>query len=642
MTNNIILVGNPNVGKTTLFNTLTNSNEKASNWHGVTVSEKIKSYKFRDEVFEVTDLPGMYSLNGYSNEEKVACKFLEKHKDDLVVNICDANNLKRNLNLSKALIDAGYRVILAINMSNEVEVDSKKISKSLGVKVINIDARKKASVDKLKDLIFDLKNEKIITGLTKVNRSDFKEISASVQKLEPYKITDKIDKIVLNKFVFIPLFLSVLFLVFYITFGFVGECFSAIFNLFFSQIFGFLQKLILCLNISPVIKSFFIDGIIGSVSSICSFLPQILLLMILINLLEDIGFMSRLAFMFDGVLKKVGLTGKSLFSLMMGYGCTTSAIMTTRNLENSSLKKRTALLLPFSTCSAKLPVFLVISSLFFDKYKYLLVLVLYLFSVLISLGCAIIYKKFIPDKNNVFVMEMPKYRLPYFKKIFRDSLSTIKEFLIKVGTLIMFFSSFLWILQNFSTDFTYLGGENFNQSILYFLSSKLALLFKPIGLGSSGVVASLVLGIVAKELVVVGLAMINGVSGLAGSLEMSLTSADSICFFTPITSIVFLIFILLYSPCISALGAIKNEFGFKTALFVFVFQFALSYFVCLIVYNLLIGSWIVYLILLVFLLDIFGVLMLKLYRKKNCGGNCNACRKIKGSKTKQSIKMFNR
>ena len=390
-----------------------------------------------------------------------------------------------------------------------------------------------------------------------------------------------------------------------------------------------MRKIISCVNISFIVKNFLIEGVINSFSTICSFLPQILLLMILINFLEDVGFMSRLAFALDGFLKRFGLTGKSLFSLMMGYGCTASAVMTTRNLENPKLRKRTVLLLPFSTCSAKLPVFLVISSLFFEKYKYLFVLALYLFSILISLVCAAIFKRVIKDEKELFIMEMPKYRLPYLKKILMDSLRVIAEFALKVGTLILFFSSLLWLLQNFSISFDYLQGENFDKSILYLISSKISFLFKPLGLGSAGIVAALLLGLVAKELIVVGLAMINGVDGLAFSLTGSLVSADSICHFTQMTSIVFLIFILLYSPCISALGTVKNEFGKKTAIFMFVFQMLLSYFVSFVVFKFLTSLWMKYTFFIVLIVVIFALSMLKLKHKtKRCGSCCNVCRKI--------------
>ena len=629
----IILVGNPNVGKTTLFNTLTGSNEKASNWHGVTVSTKSKHYNYNGEEFSVTDLPGLYDISSGSPEEKIASGYLSSHRDSVVVNICDANNLARNLDLTRKLLSSGYNVVMAVNMCNEVDEKLlKPLGSALAVPVVLLDARKNKSVAKLKNELYNyslnLKSQNCkINNEIKVNNNELSKIIQNISNSNPYKKSDAIDKLILNKFIFLPLSLLVIFSVFFITFGFIGEGFSAILGQFFNFLFDILRKIIRGLNISFLIQNFLVEGIIDSIASIFDFIPQILLMMVLINILEDIGFMSRIAFMLDGVLKKIGLTGKSLFSIMMGYGCTSTAIMTTRNLESKTLRKRTALLLPFSTCSAKLPVFLVISSLFFEKYKYLFVFALYLLSICVLIISALIYKKVIKDKEDDLILEMPKYRAPYLKKVFKDSLLVLTDFLIKVGTIILVFSAMLWLMQNFSTSFDYLQGSDFDKSILYFISSKLSIVFKPIGLNSPGIVASLLLGLVAKELVVVGLSMINGVSGYA--LTESLAASSSICHFTLTSSIVFLVFILLYSPCISALGAVKNEFGRKTALFVFVYQFIISYFVCFIIYNMLCYTHIASYFILGLMLVLFIISMLKLYRKKRCcRGVCSDCRKI--------------
>ncbi len=635
--NNVILVGNPNVGKTTLYNTMTKSNEKASNWHGVTVDAKSKKYNYKNKEYTVTDLPGMYSLSGYSNEEKIANKYLFEHKNDVIVNICDANNLKRNLLLTIELVKNCFNVILAVNMCKEAKYDYASLAKIFGIKIVEIDARKKKSVNVLKDVIYEninyrnlnknvlfLNNKEKIVNLNTV----FSILDNSINSC--YKKSDKIDKIVLNKFLFLPIFLIILFSIFYITFGEVGSFISGCFGFVFEKIFWCIEFFITKLNIAHPIKMFITEGILGAILTVVNFVPQIVLLMFFINLLEDTGYMSRVAFMFDGVLKKVGLTGKSLFSILMGYGCTASAVMTTRNLENKNLRKRTALLLPFASCTAKLPVFLVIASLFFESYKYLFVFLLYIFAILISVIFACIYKKFIPDKSDVFILEMPKYRMCNLKKISMDTLAVIKDFLIKVGTMILLFSSIVWVLQNFSIGFKYLAGENFNQSILHFFASKISPIFGVIGLGQVGIVSALLLGIVAKEMVVVGLAMMNGVGGSIVALKESLLATTSVCSFTPVSSIVFLVFILLYSPCISAISAIKNEFGRKTALYVFVVQFLISFVICFTVYRLLINVNFIYVLLSIIVVDIIIGFMLKLMKKKKlrCLGNCNACRKI--------------
>ena len=632
----IILVGNPNTGKSTLFNTLTSSNEKVSNWHGVTVGVKSKQVEILNETFEVVDTPGLYSFLAYSNEEKITLDYLNKNKDCLIVNVSDANNLKRNLILTLELLKNGFDVILAVNMYSEVNgIDYDLLSKELNIKVVKIDSRKRSDGLNLVKEFQNTYNQKT-QKISKINKKQVykinnNEIFAKITKNkenDAYLKSDKIDRIVLNKFIFILLFLSSVFLIFYITFGPIGTLISSIINNIFNKMIDKLRKIILCTNISYIIKMLIIDGVFVAIQSVISFVPQIILLMFFISVLEDVGFMSRVAFMFDGILKKVGLSGKSLFSLMMGYGCTTSAIVTTRNLENRSLRKRTVLLLPFVSCSAKLPIFLVISSLFFGKYKYLFVFGLYIFSILISVIFLIIYKKLVPSQNENFILEMPKYRKVNFRKVVKDSFVVIKEFLIKVGTLILFFSVIVWLLQNISIKFKFLNGENFEESILYFVCEKIKFIFKPLGFESVGIIVSLFLGVIAKEMVVVGLAMMNGVSGDLSLLSSSLLDFSSLCCFSKTSAIVFLIFILLYSPCMSAIFTIKNELGKKTAIYVFISQFLIAYVVSFLVYRMLLNFDFIFIVLLFLFLDIFIILMLRLKKNKTCWGNCNECRRI--------------
>lgn len=631
---NVILVGNPNVGKTTLFNTLTKSNDKASNWHGVTVGVKEKDFRYHGEEFKAVDLPGLYSLEGYSNEEKIACDYLKKNKDNLIVNICDANNLKRNMILTKQLLDNSYNVILAVNMINEQKgMDLKKLSEVLSVPIVGIDARKNKSVEDLKNAILSYYNEKNAYFSDKINKINISlekidKIIDEINKNLPYETTNKIDKIVLNKFLFFPIFLLVVFSVFYLTFGPFGEFVSSIIENIFNKIYGELVLLVKNLKISLILKDFFILGILNSAMSILAFLPQIILLMTFINIIEDIGLMSRIAFMFDGLLSKIGLTGKSLFSIMMGYGCTATAVITTRNLEKKSLRTRTALVLPFSTCSAKLPIFLVISSLFFEKYKYLFVFGLYIISVILLVIFAWVFKKLLPDKKTPFVLEMPKYRLPYLKKIFKDSLSVAFEFFYKVGTTIILAGAFFWLLQNFSCNFDYLAGEDFSKSILFTVSSKLAVFFKPIGLDEAGIVAVLFFGLIAKELVIVGLSQVNMVGSDIELLSKSLVLPTSVCYFTKTSSIIFLLFTLIYSPCISSLSTIKNELGLKTSVFVFVFQILVAYLICFLCFMSLKNINFLIAVASTIILAILISFVVKLTHKSKCKGNCNACRKI--------------
>lgn len=626
----IILVGNPNTGKTTLYNTITNSNEKAANWHGVTVGVKSKMCKIGGEDYLVTDVPGMYSFSGLSKEEEIASKYILEHKEAIIVNVCDVSNFKRNMNLLFEFESRNIKTIIAINMINELSKEEYDLVKPVFNKdVVAIDARNNKGVESLLEAIVAEKTQKISkNNKIKVNIKHLERFFAKIIN-NKYVKTDKIDKLILNKFLFLPIFFTVVFLIFYLTFGGFGELFSGVFSVFFGKIVEILQDLIFSLNIIKPIKMFLCFGVLESVLSLISFIPQIVLLMFFINLLEDIGFMSRVAFMFDGCLKRMGLSGKSLFSLMMGFGCTTSAVITTRNLNNKNVRKRTALLLPFMSCSAKLPIFLVVASLFFERYKVLIIFLLYIFAVLISLLFAVIYKKCIPDNNDYFILEMPKYRFPCIKKILKDTLSVIADFLIKVGSIVVIFSSVFWVLQNFSFNLTYLESGEFNKSILYSLSNFVSPVFKFIGLENVGVVAALLFGIVAKELVVVGLSLINGVSGGVDILKLSLLSTSSVCYFTLESSLVFLIFILLYSPCFSALVSVKNEFGLKTSLYVSISQFLIAYGVSFLVYKILNNSlFIIFLLIIIVLAFIIKSVLKLINKKRGCVNNCDACRKI--------------
>jgi len=585
MTHKVTLVGNPNTGKTTLLNTLTASNEKASNWHGVTVENKTKRSIFCGDEFLITDIPGIYSLNPYSTEEEIAINYLKTHKQDLIVNVCDANNLKRNLALTIELINNGYKVLLVINMANEITpCNYNELSKELGVKILSIDARKKKTKQEIFNYIknYALNYNTQITPKSIINHSEIIKNDKIFNKISPYKISDKVDNVILNKFLFLPLFFIVMFVIFYLTFGSFGGFVTEIINIFFNKIANCLYFCVNSLNITQFIKDFINNAIIGSCFSLLSFLPQIIMLVFFINLIEDIGVMSRFAFMFDSFLKRLGLTGKSIFSLFMGFGCSTSSIITTRNLENINLKKKTISLIPFIPCSAKLPIFLTIASIFFENHKYLYIFALYIFSLII-----LIFVAFIQNKKNkthsTFLIEMPKYRLPNIAKITKDTSFAIKEFVLKIAKTILLFSVIVWILQNLSPQLIYLKDENFDKSILYLLSSKLTFLFKPLGLDNVGVVASLILGLCAKELIVVGLYMINGVDSLFGSLTESLTSVGSICYFSKTSAIVFLVFVLLYSPCISAIAATASEVNRKIALKMFLSQTLIAYIVALLV-----------------------------------------------------------
>ncbi len=664
----VILVGNPNTGKTTLFNTMTRSSEHASNWHGVTVDVKEKEYKYKGQDFALCDLPGIYSFDSYSEEEKVASDFVYQNKDEIFICITDANNLKRNLYLFYDLKEISKDIVLVVNMANEVKnLDAKKLSDKLGVATVLVDARKKKSVEAVKEEVYKLfngkenpikqkildakQNTKIVKNFD-INSFEAKskqrflsiektlsECNYNTGKLYGYS---KMDKVLMHGFWSFVIFAIVMAAVFFITFGFVGSFFSGVIEFVFSKFTSLIMDFLSGFIKSEVTLRFIEEGVLGGALTVLTFMPQIILMFMCLNFLEDIGYLSRVAFMFDGLFKKLGLTGRSAFSLIMGFGCTTTAVMTTRNLDNKSLKTRTALLLPFSSCSAKLPIYAVICSAFFEKYKALIVFALYILGILIMTLIAVILKAFDKSKKeDSFMLEMPAYRFPCFSKIASGALSSAKSFFIRVGGVLTISSMVVFLLYNFSFKFTYVEGFGEN-SILSSLASSIGVIFKPLGFGLAGVVVAVLSGIVAKEMVVSSLAIVNGVT--ASSLALSLVNEASPAHFTTLSAISFLVFVLLYSPCISAIISMKKEVGMKCAITSVLLQFFVAYLFSFIVYTM--GTFIINKIWWAFILclivvAILLVVVIKLAKKSkinistskclDCKGSCHASCKAQGS-----------
>lgn len=635
----VLLCGNPNTGKTTLFNTLSKSNEKASNWHGVTVGVKEKVFKIKDENFILCDLPGIYSFNGLSEEEKISSNYIIENKDEMIVCVVDANNLKRNLLLVLEIKNITNNLIVAVNMANEVKcLDEKKLSENLGVKVVCIDARKKKSVNKLKSAICDfniktLKQNNEFSGFLsnvindkldkfenyvqdKFGYIDELLVKSGYDKIGAYG-QSKLDKVLLNPFLAPLIFLGIMALTFFITFGFIGEIFTSMFNGFMNgvaeEVFSFLSVKLKNDNLLLFLK----EGIISGVLTVLGFLPQILLMSLCLNILEDFGYLSRVSVMFDGYLKKIGLSGKSIFSLVMGFGCTTSAVITTRNLGLKEERGKTVLALPFVSCSAKLPVYSVICSVFFAKYKAFCVFCLYIFAILLMVLVMYIFKCLEKTQNdNFFILELPKYRVPKLKKVFMDSFSVVKSFVLKIGFSILISSVVVYLLYNL--NFKMQVVTNKAESIIYVLADKFSFILAPLGLNMAGVLIALISGLVAKEMVVSSLVIINSCD--ISVLGETLIDSSSVVHFSSLTSIVFLVFVLLYSPCVSSLISVRKELGVRVMFKSFLLQSFIAYLVSFIVYILGLfvvkGMWWLSLILCISL-AIIMIVVIKLIKRKN-------------------------
>lgn len=631
-----ILIGNPNTGKTTLYNTITKSNEHVGNWHGVTVGAVEKKVKIDGEDCLLVDLPGLYSLDAYSMEEKVSVDYLKQNKDATVINICDANNIERNLLLTMQLLAEGFNAIVAMNMAKENKnVDYKKLEEEIKAPVVEVDARNKKSVKNLLAVADNFLGSgsklQVIGNTAEEIFRQIKYIMNKVYKNEP-EIVETLtfmDKFVLNKFLFFPIFVCVIGIVFYITFGSLGsylsELLTGVLNLFEDKVL----KLVSYSFGENGLYHFLADAIFGGLASVVSFLPQVALLFFCLGALEDMGYLPRVAFMLDGALKKIGMTGRSLFSLLMGFGCTATALITTRNMDNDRLKKRTAFILPFMSCSAKLPIFIVFASAFFQKSKVLVLIGLYFFSILIGVLVSTILTKVSKiTSENVFILEIPKYRIPRISQLMSNVLLNVKNFLLKIGTVILISSSVIWILQNFTITFKYIGINGNETNILESIAGVIYPIFKPLGFSSSLIVVVLLSGLIGKEMVISTIGMINSVSLTGLTIAESILISSSPVNFTINSAITFLVFTLLYSPCISAFEVASKEFGYKFALTSFIFQFVVAYFISFVIYSVLqynLARLLTFIVIVLALVVRF-VIKSKKQKKSTCGyGSCYGC-----------------
>lgn len=569
---NVALFGNPNVGKTTVFNLLTGSNQYVGNWPGVTIDKK---EGFLGKDIKIVDLPGIYAMDTFSNEEKVSKEFLETGNVDVIVNIVDASNLSRNLYLTTQLMEFNKPIVILLNMldvaeSKGIYIDSDNLSKELGVTVVPIIAKKKNGVDKIslaiknsvnKTVNYDInfgnevqtykKLEDILSRCTKIN-SD-KEIS----------ISDKIDNIVLNPILAYPIFIGALLLLFKFTFDWVGgplqEGLGTLIETYISSPINDML-----VNSSPWFRSLIVDGILGGVCGTLPFFPLIFTLFFGISLFEDSGYMSRAAFLMDNIMRKVGLSGKAFIPMVMGLGCSSPAIMATRTLESEKDRKITALISPLMTCGAKLPIYAVFVAIFFPKNAALVTTSLYLLGIVVAILVALVLNR-TSFKNDVepFILELPEYKLPTLSALLKNTWNKSKGFLIRVVTVMFAMSVAIWLLSSFNFNgFT----ENMNDSFLAYLGKLIAPLFAPLGFGDWRASVSILTGLGAKEIV------ISTMEVLYGNLDKALPTV-----FTGVTAYGFLVFSALYTPCIAALATMRKEYGNKMMFTSLIYQFVLAW-----------------------------------------------------------------
>ena len=628
------LAGNQNCGKTTLFNALTGSNQHVGNFPGVTVDQKsgeVKGYKD----CSVVDLPGIYSLRTYTQEEIVTRDFILNQKPDGIINIVDATNIERNLYLTLQLLTLRVPMVLALNMMDEVRanggtVDVQKLSEDLGIPVVPITAAKGEGVSELMDravetakgrvlpkvydfctadspvhrcvhavvhLIEDHAERlglpsrfcatKLIEGdeamadrleldqnerellehcvvqmeaengmdrnasLADMRYSFIEKVTANAvvkcRESREHKRSVQIDKVLTGKYTALPVFFGIMLLIFYLTFNVIGQGLSDLLAAGIDYVTAGVDGALTAYGINPVVHSLIIDGIFAGVGSVLSFLPIIVTLFFFLSILEDTGYMARVAFVMDKLLRKIGLSGRSIVPMLIGFGCSVPAIMATRTVSSDRDRKMTILLTPYMSCSAKIPIYGFFTAAFFTEHKALVMISLYVLGMAVGVLAALVMKNTaFRGKPVPFVMELPNYRLPSAKSVGLLLWEKAKDFLQRAFTVIFLATVVIWFLQSFDTRLNVVTDSA--DSLLALIGQWLAVLFKPLGFGDWRCATALISGFIAKESVV-------------STLEVLLGGAAITSLFTVRSVVSFLVFTLLYTPCVAAVATIRRELG---------------------------------------------------------------------------------
>lgn len=570
---NVALVGNPNTGKTTVFNALTGSKQYVGNWPGVTIDKK---FGFINKDMKLVDLPGIYAMDTYSNEEKIARAFLEYEDVDVIINVVDSTNLERNLYLTTQLMQFNKPIVVLLNMidiakKRGINIDHNKLAKELGVTILPISAKTKEGLDNIEKTIIESKE--IIPSYNinfKTEKETYTYIDKIINKSSKEKgnskyIGEKIDKLVLNPVLAYPIFLLALFIIFKFTFSWFGQPLADGLDAFVADTFTpFVEGLIE--NSSLWFQSLIVDGIVAGVGGVIVFFPIVFALFLGISFLEDSGYMSRVAFLMDKIMRKIGLSGKAFIPIIMGFGCSAPAIMATRTLESEKDRKMTALLAPLVSCGARLPVYALFASIFFSSNQELVVMGIYLLGIIVAILVGLLFKNTLFKKDEQpFILELPEYKLPSLKSIILNAWDKSKGFIVRAGTLIFAVSIVVWFLTYFNMNgFT----EEISTSFFATLGGFVAPIFEPLGFGTWEAGVSILTGLAAKEVIIGTMEIVYG--DLAVILPMM---------FTTITALTFLIFVSLYTPCFAVIGVMRKEYGNKMMLLSIVYQFILAWIV---------------------------------------------------------------
>ncbi len=660
--NTLALVGNPNSGKTTVFNALTGSNQHVGNWPGVTVEKKEGKFKFNGKTYNVVDLPGTYSLGAFSEDEIVARDFILKGNPDVVINVVDATNIERNLYLTTQLLEMKAKVVVALNMIDEaqernINFDIEALSKELGVPIVPTIASKRKGIDELikmsielidkdikpnvkisygEDIDREIKNlerllnnknfeypsqwiaikllegDKYIYELLSNDESlnsstEFKDtIDRIKDNIDDYELkivdkryefvnnvvkkavkrpkedvetkTDKIDKIVTNKWLGIPIFALIMLLVFQLTFAVGEDLLGGLMSEAMGALGEIIKNSLVKTNSPKWLVSFVSEGIIGGVGAVLEFIPLIVVLYMLMGILEDSGYMARAAYVMDNIMRALGLQGKTFISMIVGFGCNVPGIMATRTLDSKKDRMIATLINPFMSCGARIPVYLVFIAAFFPDKGGLVLFLLYFLGILVALLMGKIFSKTLfKGETSYFIMELPPYRLPSFRNVLRNMWDNVSGFLKRAGTTIFAVVTILWILAVLP-----LGVEPYSKnSILGQIGTFIAPIFKPAGFGTWQAAVGLFAGLAAKEAVIATLGMVYTGVGEGAALISAVQNA-----FTPLSAISFMVMTLLYTPCAATIATIRKETNSsKWALFAALYTFLVGWIGAVLVYQ---------------------------------------------------------
>ncbi len=616
----IALTGNPNSGKTTMFNELTGSVEKVGNWHGVTVEKKIgklkSKYNKKDEDIEIVDLPGAYSLNPFTSEEGVTKDFIKNESPDIIINIVESTNLNRSLFFTTQLLELGIPVIIALNKKDlldakQIKVNTQELSLILKCPVIltSGDLKEDNGLDKLItqasiiskmnmkqsapsiEGVVEAKNEKQYSKVDKARQIFIKDVIDVVvnKKLSSKEQTkqDKIDSIVAHKWLGIPIFVIVIYSIFVLSQSLIGPFIADYLVMVLEGLQQWVANLIN--GASPVLSALLVDGIIGGVIAVVGFLPLIMIMFFLMALIEDMGYMARVAVVMDRFFKKIGLSGKSIIPMVISTACAIPGIMSARTIRDERQKRTTAMLAPFMPCGAKLPVIALFAGTFFSSSA-LVATSMYFLAIIVIFISAIIIRKITKDTSqSYFIMELPEYKVPSLKKAFNSMISRAKAFIIKATTIILVCNAIVQLMQTYTWDLQV--ATNASDSILASISHPVAILLIPLGFGTWQFAAASVTGFIAKENVVGTLAVVFSISNFIDTEELEMVSGsansiESAMSITAVAALAFLIFNLFTPPCFAAIGALRTELNNRKWLFGAIgYQFAVGYTLAFLTYQ---------------------------------------------------------